>query len=143
MTLSGESFLHDYDSNLDPDNAVLEVILTAPVTVATWINMAYNSAVLDSAHFGGGNKWRHNVTAGIGVTEGISGDLRIGFPKQAIHDGNNWVHRPQRLGVLIRTTPESILAIMDRHPALAQTVRNHWIHLYTIDELRQITPINV
>ncbi|NBV41780.1 DUF2309 family protein [bacterium] len=142
LTLSGQTFLHDYDPKMDPDNTVLEVILTAPVTVATWINMAYNAAVWDPNHFGGGNKWRHNATSGIGVLEGVSGDLRIGFPKQAIHDGNDWVHRPQRLGVVVRAKPDTIREIVDRHSNLRNAVANYWIHLYTIDELGRIDSIS-
>ena len=39
--LSGRAFLHDYDWRADTDFKVLELILTAPVVVASWISLQY------------------------------------------------------------------------------------------------------
>ncbi len=66
---------------------VLEMILTAPVVVASWISMQYYGAVVAPDVFGGGNKLLHNVTGDIGVVEGNGGALRGGLPLQSVHDG--------------------------------------------------------
>ncbi len=80
VDLQGRAFLHDYDWCEDAEGAVLELIMTAPMVVAHWINLQYFTSTTDNVRFGSGNKLRHNVVGGhIGVFEGNGGDLRIGL----------------------------------------------------------------
>ena len=52
----------------------LELILTAPVVVASWIALQYHGSAVAPEVFGAGNKLLHNVVGGIGVLEGNGGD---------------------------------------------------------------------
>lgn len=98
MNLQGRSFLHDYQWQKDKDFAVLELIMTAPMVATNWINMQDNASVTDNLKYGCGNKVLHNAVGGnIGVFEGNGGDLRIGLAMQSLHDGEKWMHQPQRL----------------------------------------------
>jgi uncharacterized protein YbcC (UPF0753/DUF2309 family) len=75
-SLQGRAFLHDYDWKKDKDFGVLELIMTAPVVVASWISLQYYGSTVAPDAFGAGNKLLHNVTGGIGVVEGNGGTLR-------------------------------------------------------------------
>lgn len=79
-TLEGRAFLHDYDWKTDRDFCVLELILTAPVVVASWISLQYYGSAVAPTLFGSGNKLLHNVTGGMGVVEGNGGLMRAGLP---------------------------------------------------------------
>ena len=72
-SLEGRAFLHDYDWQQDKQFSVLELIMTAPVVVASWISLQYFGSTVAPQLFGGGNKLLHNVTGGIGVVEGNGG----------------------------------------------------------------------
>jgi uncharacterized protein YbcC (UPF0753/DUF2309 family) len=89
-------FLHDYDWRADEGFGVLELILTAPVVVASWIGLQYYGSVVAPEAFGGGNKLLHNVVGGVGVLEGNGGVLRAGLPWQSVHDGERLMHEPHR-----------------------------------------------
>ncbi len=129
----GRAFLHDYDWRQDTGFGVLELILTAPVVVASWISLQYYGSVVAPGVFGGGNKLLHNVTGGIGVLEGNGGPLRIGLPWQSVHDGQASVHEPLRLSVCIEAPREAIAAILDRHAAVRALFDNRWLHLFALD----------
>ena len=134
LDLQGRSFLHDYDHAGDAGYGVLELILTAPVVVAHWINMQYYASTVDNRRWGSGNKVLHNVVgANIGVFEGNGGDLRIGLPMQSLHDGANWVHTPLRLSVWIEAPQGAISGIVNRHEKVAQLVAGGWLHLLCIE----------
>lgn len=134
LNLQGRSFLHDYQWTQDADNGILELIMTAPMVVAHWINMQYYASSVDNGRYGSGNKVLHNVVGGrIGVFEGNGGDLRIGLPMQSLHDGRQWMHTPLRLSVFIEAPRERIEAVMARHEIVRQLVRNRWIYLFHID----------
>ena len=45
MNLEGRSFLHDYDWRSDEGDAVLELVMTAPMVVANWINLQYLASI--------------------------------------------------------------------------------------------------
>ncbi len=135
VDLAGRAFLHDYDWRKDSGFATLELIMTAPMVVANWINMQYYGSMVDNFHFGSGNKVLHNVVGGsIGVLEGNGGDLRVGFALQSLHDGNNWIHEPIRLNVLIEAPQGEMDDIISRHDLVRELVDNSWIHLFQIDE---------
>src|SRR6056297_1402270 len=54
--LSGQVFLHNYDWRRDDGFGVLELIMTAPVVVASWISLQYYGSTVAPGLFGGGNK---------------------------------------------------------------------------------------
>ena len=133
--LGGRAFLHDYVWKSDTDFKVLELIMTAPMVVANWINMQYYGSVVDNAHFGSGNKVLHNVVGGaIGVLEGNGGDLRVGLPTQSLHDGSRWMHEPLRLSVYLEAPAQAIDAIIARHELVRELVEHQWLHLFRIDD---------
>ena len=135
MNLGGRAFLHEYQWQTDNGFQILELIMTAPMVVANWINMQYLGSVVDNQHFGSGNKVLHNVVGGaIGVLEGNGGDLRVGLPMQSLHDGKRWVHEPLRLSVFIEAPQAAIDAIITRHDLVRQLVENGWLHLFQISD---------
>ena len=132
--LDGRAFLHDYDWRQDEGFGVLEMILTAPVVVASWISLQYYGSTVAPTLFGGGNKLLHNVTGGIGVVEGNGGLLRAGLPWQSVHDGEQLMHQPLRLSVLVDAPREAITAIVERHAGLRSLFDHRWLHLFALDE---------
>lgn len=132
LELRGRAFLHDYDAARDPDGAVLELIMTAPMVVASWINLQYYGSTVDNAAFGSGNKTLHNVVGALGVLEGNGGDLRVGLPWQSVHDGREYVHEPLRLGVWIEADTAAIERVLAKHAGVRQLVENGWIALHAI-----------
>jgi uncharacterized protein YbcC (UPF0753/DUF2309 family) len=136
VDLGGRAFLHDYDWEADAGFGVLELILTAPVVVASWISLQYYGSAVAPGLFGGGNKLIHNVVGGIGVVEGNGGSLRPGLPWQAVHDGEGLQHDPLRLAVMIAAPMEAMDAILARHPGVAQLFDNGWLALHALAEGR-------
>jgi uncharacterized protein len=128
--LGGRAFLHDYDWRADAGFGVLELILTAPVVVASWISLQYFGSVVAPEAFGGGNKLLHNVTGGVGVVEGNGGVLRTGLPWQSVHDGEALAHEPLRLSVFVAAPREAISDILERHAPVRALVENGWLHLF-------------
>jgi uncharacterized protein YbcC (UPF0753/DUF2309 family) len=131
--LEGRAFLHDYNWQKDEGFGVLELILTAPVVVASWISLQYYGSVVAPDVFGAGNKLLHNVTGGIGVVEGNGGALRGGLPWQSVHDGTNYAHDPLRLSVCVEAPAEAITAILEKHEGVRDLFDNKWLHLFTLD----------
>lgn len=135
LDLQGRCFLHEYDQRLDTDFSVLEQIMTAPVIVAHWINMQYNASVTDPVTYGSGNKLLHNIVGGhLGVFEGNGGDLRIGLPLQSVHDGENWIHQPLRLTVVVAAPKEVLQMLVKKHAVLRQLFDNGWAYLCHWDD---------
>nr|WP_245190934.1 DUF2309 domain-containing protein [Jannaschia formosa] len=134
--LGGRAFLHSYDWQADEGFGTLELILTAPVVVASWISLQYYGSAVASEVFGGGNKLIHNVVGGIGVIEGNNGRLRPGLPWQAVHDGEALRHEPLRLSVMIEAPREAIADVLERHPAVRALFDNGWLHLFTLKDGR-------
>ncbi|MGE5155747.1 MAG: YbcC family protein [Bdellovibrio bacteriovorus] len=133
--LGGRAFLHEYRWQADDAFKVLELIMTAPMVVANWINMQYYGSMVDNPRFGSGNKVLHNIAGGaIGVLEGNGGDLRVGLPLQSLHDGQRWMHEPLRLSVFIEAPEAPMEDIIARHPLVRELVDNGWLHLFRIDE---------
>jgi len=135
MDLGGRAFLHEYQWQADTGFQVLELIMTAPMVVANWINMQYYGSVIDNQRFGSGNKVLHNIVGGaIGVLEGNGGDLRVGLPLQSLHDGRRWVHEPLRLSVFVEAPESAMDDIIARHGLVRDLVENGWLHLFRIGE---------
>ncbi|TWB36444.1 YbcC family protein [Nitrospirillum pindoramense] len=134
--LKGRAFLHSYDWREDRDFATLELILTAPVVVASWISLQYYGSAVAPALFGGGDKLIHNVTAGIGVVEGNGGMLRTGLPWQAVHDGERLAHAPLRLSVLVEAPQHAIAEVLTRHAQVRALFDNGWLTLFALEQGR-------
>lgn len=137
-SLGGRAFLHDYDWRADADLSVLELILTAPVVVASWISLQYYGSSVAPGVFGAGNKLLHNAVGGIGVLEGNGGTLRGGLPWQSVHDGERLVHDPLRLTVVIEAPTEAIAEILARHDGVRALFDNHWLHLLALDDAGRV-----
>ncbi|BBP83754.1 UPF0753 protein [Pseudomonas sp. Pc102] len=134
VDLQGRAFLHDYDWRRDEDGRMLELIMTAPMVVAHWINLQYFTSTTDNLRLGSGNKLLHNVVGGqIGVFEGNGGDLRIGLARQSLHDGQRWMHRPLRLHVVIEAPQGMIDRVIANHAVVRDLVQHGWLHLLRID----------
>jgi hypothetical protein len=131
--LGGRAFLHSYDWQADEGFGTLELIITAPVVVASWISLQYYGSSVAPEMFGGGNKLIHNVVGGIGVIEGNGGRLRAGLPWQAVHDGDGLQHEPLRLSVMIEAPREAILTVLDKHPQVRALFDNGWLHLFALE----------
>ncbi len=132
--LGGRAFLHEYEWAQDTGFGVLELILTAPVVVASWISLQYYGSTVAPELFGCGNKLLHNVTGGIGVLEGNSGPLRSGLAQQSVHDGEQYAHEPLRLAVCIEAPREAITDILKRHAEVRALSDNRWLHLFALDQ---------
>jgi uncharacterized protein len=132
--LQARAFLHDYVWQQDAGFGVLELIMTAPVVVASWISLQYYGSAVSPALFGGGNKLLHNVVGGIGVAEGNGGVLRAGLPWQSVHDGHDLIHEPLRLTVCIEAPRAAITDVIVRHPHIRALFDNRWLHLFALDD---------
>jgi uncharacterized protein YbcC (UPF0753/DUF2309 family) len=133
LDLGGRSFLHSYEWAQDEGFGVLELIMTAPMVVASWISLQYYGSTVDNVAFGSGNKVLHNVVGTLGVYEGNGGDLRTGLPMQSVHDGEKYVHEPLRLNVFIEAPREAMNAVIEKHAAVRELLDNGWLHLWAID----------
>ncbi len=133
VDLGGRAFLHSYDWESDEGFATLELILTAPVVVASWISLQYYGSTVAPVAFGGGNKLIHNVVGGFGVVQGNGGVLRPGLPWQTVHDGAALVHDPLRLSVMIEAPQEAILDVLERHLEVRALFDNGWLHLFALE----------
>jgi len=137
--LDGKTFLHTYEAAQDPEHKVLEVIMTAPMVVASWINLQYYASTLDNKVFGAGDKTLHNVVGGIGVLEGNGGDLRGGLPMQSVHDGSKAMHQPSRLHVVLEAPKDAIHNILQKHSHIKDLVENKWIYISAMDKSGRIS----
>ncbi|MEM1380697.1 MAG: DUF2309 domain-containing protein [Pseudomonadota bacterium] len=134
INLHGRSFLHSYAWQADGENAILELIMTAPLVVASWINLQYFASTVNNEAFGSGDKTLHNVVGGLGVLEGNGGDLRGGLPMQSIHDGEAFYHTPLRLTALIEAPVARIDAVLTKHRHVAELFDNGWLTLIAIED---------
>ncbi len=130
LDLEGRVFLHDYDQANDPDGTVLELIMTAPMVVAHWINMQYYASTVDNDVFGSGNKVLHNIVSRHGVMLGNRSDLKPGLPWQSVHNGAQFYHEPIRLHAIVEATTTAIEQILAKHDNVRELVDNGWLHLF-------------
>ncbi len=134
VDLEGRAFLHEYDWRADEDASVLTLILTAPLVVASWINLQYFASTVDNGVFGCGTKTLHNRVGSLGVVLGNGGDLRTGLAAQSVHapDGG-WYHEPLRLQAVVEAPRERIDAVLAAHPGVAALAENGWLRLFALD----------
>jgi uncharacterized protein len=133
LDLKGRVFLHNYTHQEDRNNAWLEQIMTAPMVVASWINMQYYASTVGNRLWGSGNKVIHNVVGTFGIQQGNGGDIQSGLPLQSLHDGENWMHEPVRLSVFIEAPRERIEAVISKHESVRQLFDNGWLHIFAIE----------
>jgi len=129
LDLGGRTFLHDYEHAQDTELKVLELIMTAPMIVTSWINLQYFASAVDNRAFGSGNKQIHNVTGQLGVLLGNGGDLMTGLPWQSVWDGTKLQHEPLRLLVLIEAPRTAVQSIIEKHAMVRDLVSNGWLNL--------------
>ena len=134
LSLEGRAFLHDYDWRQDDGFGVLELIMTAPMVVTTWINLQYYASTVDNRVFGSGNKTLHNVVGRVGVVEGNAGDLRVGLPWQSVHDGERLQHEPLRLNVVIEAPLDAMNDVLAAHPSVRHLCDHGWLHLWALGD---------
>jgi hypothetical protein len=137
LDLAGRAFLHSYDYHVDEGFRVLELIMTAPMVVASWINLQYFGSTTNNKAFGSGNKTLHNVVGRLGVIEGNAGDLRVGLPWQSVHDGKRFVHEPLRLNVFIAAPESAMDRVLENHAHVRSLVDNGWLHLFSLGDETQ------
>lgn len=133
LDLEGRAFLHDYEWSEDEGFGVLELIMTAPMVVASWISLQYFGSTVDNEAFGCGNKTLHNIVGSLGVLEGNGGDLRTGLPWQSIHDGDRYVHEPIRLNVVIEAPVAAMNDVLGRHDEVRALLDQGWLNLFAVD----------
>ncbi|PTB92201.1 DUF2309 domain-containing protein, partial [Marivirga lumbricoides] len=134
LDFKGKAFMHSYNWQKDENFAVLELIMTAPMVVTSWINLQYYASTVDNKKFGSGNKTLHNVVGGLGVLEGFGGDLRVGLPYQSVHDGEQFQHEPQRLNVFIEAPIDEMSKILAKNDTIKQLCDNEWIYLFGMND---------
>jgi uncharacterized protein len=133
LNLEGRAFLHNYDFARD-DGSILELIMTAPMIVASWINLQYYASTVNNATWGSGNKTIHNVVGGFGVWQGNGGDLQVGLPLQSLHDGQKWRHEPLRLSVFIEAPRAMMDEVIAKHGNVRELLDNGWIQLFAMED---------
>jgi hypothetical protein len=133
LDLEGRVFLHDYDAAQDEDGSVLELILSAPLVVASWINLQYYASTVDNDTFGSGDKALHNVVGRHGVMLGNRSDLKTGLPWQSVHDGCDVAHEPMRLTAIVEAPHERIARVLGAHGDVRTLVDHGWITLVARD----------
>lgn len=133
LDLGGRCFLHSYNALSDPEGALLEKIMTAPLVVGEWINMQYYTSATDPWKYGSGSKVIHNVVAGVGVMYGSQSDLATGLPLQTVNDGDVHFHEPMRLLTLIEADTAIISGIIAKHEILQMFFHNGWLNLVAVD----------
>ncbi len=139
LDLGGRSFLHSYDWRQDDGFGVLELIMTAPMVVASWISLQYYASTVDNRLFGSGNKTLHNVVGRIGVLEGNAGDLRTGLPWQSVHDGERLQHEPLRLAVIIEAPIDAMNGVLDAQTSIRDLCDNGWLQLLAMDDTGSVS----
>jgi hypothetical protein len=131
--LGGRAFLHSYDPDRDPEGTVLELILTAPVVVASWINLQYLASTLWPRLHGAGDKVLHSRVGTLGVFEGNSWDLKAGLPRQSVFWGTRPYHEPVRLQVVVTAPVDRVQGILVRHPEVVRLFDRGWVGLSVAD----------
>lgn len=128
LFLDRRAFLVSYDPTRDEDGRVLGPLLASMGPVGAGINLEYYFSFVDNQRYGCGTKLPHNLAGLLGVMDGHASDLRTGLPWQMVE-----IHEPVRLLCIVESTPEAVLAVAARYPAVEELVVKRWIQLATID----------
>ena len=134
LDLQGRTFLHSYDWRSDPEGKALEIILTAPMVVAEWINTQYYFSTVDNGMYGSGSKITHNVVGKLGVMQGNASDLMSGLPLQSLMSADGELyHQPLRLMTVVQAPVDRVMAVIQRNDILQTLFDNGWVALTVID----------
>lgn len=134
LNLGGRIFLHSYDWEVDEDNAILSLILNAPMVVAQWINSQYLFSTINNVAFGSGSKITQNIVGKIGVMQGNGSDLMHGLSLQSVFfDDQNSYHKPARLTTLVYAPCKKIDVVIAQSQKLQQLFVNEWVMIYCFD----------
>lgn len=134
LDLGGRIFLHSYDWAADGEGRILDVILTAPMVVAEWINTQYYFSTVDPRRFGSGSKTTQNVVGRLGVMPGNGGDLATGLPWQSVMEADGRPrHEPLRLLTVVQAPVRRVEDSVRRNPILQRLFRNGWVALAVVD----------
>lgn len=129
LFLDRRAFLASYDPGIDDEQrTILSRILQAVIPVCAGISLEYYFSCVDPEGWGCGSKLPHNITSLLGVMIGAGSDLQPGLSRQMVE-----VHEPLRQLFVIETTPEAMLQIMERNPAIGTLCRHEWVQLATLD----------
>ncbi len=134
IDLEARCFLHSYDYAQDIDGSSLNVILTAPMIVAQWINAQYLFSTLNNVSYGAGSKITKNITGKIGVMQGNASDLMTGLPLQSVYISDTQAyHEIQRLMTVVYAPRVMIDKIISKQYILKKLFGNSWVQLTCID----------
>lgn len=125
----GKVFLHDYDFAHDPEGKLLAEIVGGPLLVAASINLQYYGATVSPQDFGSGNKLVQNVCGGIGVLDGISGQLRGRPSDQSLFLNGQPIHDALRLIARIAAPQSAIDAAISTSPEVKNLVESGWLEV--------------
>ncbi|NBV07272.1 MAG: DUF2309 family protein [Proteobacteria bacterium] len=136
IDLDGRSFLHSYDWQQDIDGSSLNLILTAPMVVAQWINSQYLFSTINNVAYGSGSKITQNIVGKIGVMQGNASDLMHGLPLQSVFSKDNQsYHQPLRLTTLVHAPTELIDKAIYKNEILQKLFGNSWVHIFCLDPI--------
>ena len=124
LFLDKRAFLVSSDPTSDPNGEALERMIMGSVPVGMGINLEYFFATVDNAKYGSGSKLPHNVSGLMGIMNGHASDLQTGLNSQMVEP-----HEPIRLVSVIEATPEMLMRIVGRRPALGNLIKNGWIQV--------------
>lgn len=134
IDLEGRAFLHSYDWEVDHTGTNLEVIMTAPMIVAQWINHQYLFSTINNMLYGGGSKITQNITGKKGIMQGNASDLMPGLSLQATFETDEKrYHHPQRLLVIVYAPRKRVQEIIEKHKILQDLFFNQWLFLSVIE----------
>lgn len=129
LFLDRRAFLTSYDPAVDDEQGtILGRILQAAIPVCAGISLEYYFSTVDTEGYGCGSKLPHNIASMLGVMTGAASDLRPGLSQQMVE-----IHEPMRILFIVETTPDVMLAIIERSPVIARLVRGEWVQLAVID----------
>lgn len=134
LNLEGRSFLHSYDYTRDEEGKYLNVILTAPMVVAQWINAQYFFSTFDNVSYGAGSKVTKNITGKIGVMQGNASDLMTGLPLQSVNlSDTQSFHELLRLMTVVYAPLERLNQIIQKETTLQKLFGNGWVQLVCLE----------
>jgi len=134
IDLDGRSFLHSYDWQQDIDGSALNLILTAPMVVAQWINSQYLFSTINNVSYGSGSKITQNIVGKIGVMQGNGSDLMHGLPLQSVFSSDfKAYHKPLRLTTLVHAPTNMVDKAIYKNKILQKLFGNSWVHIFCLD----------
>lgn len=134
IDLDGRAFLHSYDWQQDDDGSALNMILSAPMVVAEWINTQYLFSTINNVAYGSGSKITQNIVGKIGVMQGNASDLMPGLPLQSVFSRDDIAyHQPLRLTTFVHAPTNLIDKAIYKNEILQKLFANSWVHVFCLD----------